>query len=109
MNAVVSFLCLHVEPFRNVTDLAVVDGRICDGDGGRVTLARVREMLSVCPVEEVELEMQAKEIYTAGHQTDMCTLVLTGRLKIIAGVEGFVSSSLSLSLSLSTSTSRQAT
>jgi hypothetical protein len=30
-------------------------------------------------------------IYTAGHQTDVCTLVLTGRLKIVAGVEGFIS------------------
>ena len=92
MNAVVTFLCLHVEPFRNVTDLTVIDGQIGDGDDGRVTLARVREMLSVCPVEEVDLDV-SREIYTAGHQTDMCTLVLTGRLKIVAGVEGFTSES----------------
>ena len=53
-NAVVSFLCLHVEPFRAVTDLTVLDGRICDGGGGTVTLARVREMLAICRVEEID-------------------------------------------------------
>ena len=26
-NAVVSFLCLHVDPFRDITDLTVLDGR----------------------------------------------------------------------------------
>jgi hypothetical protein len=90
MNAVVSFLCLHVEAFRKVTDLAVVDGRICDGEDGKVSLSRVREMLGVCPVEELDLGHH-REVYTAGNQTDTCTLVLTGRLKIIAGVEGFMS------------------
>ncbi len=37
------------------------------------------------------LTPEQQEIYTAGHQTDTCTLVLTGRLKIAAGVEGFIS------------------
>ena len=37
------------------------------------------------------LKPDEQAIYTAGHQTDTCTLVLTGRLKIIAGVEGFSS------------------
>jgi Mg2+/Co2+ transporter CorC len=55
-NAVVSFLCLHVEPFMAVTDLAVVGGRICDGDSGTVSLARVREMLAVCRVEELDVD-----------------------------------------------------
>lgn len=55
-NAVVSFLCLHVEPFRAVTDLTVLDGKICDGGDGAVTLARVREMLAMCRVEELDID-----------------------------------------------------
>ena len=55
-NAVVSFLCLHVEPFRHVTDLTVLNGRICDGGDGNVSLGRVREMLAVCRVEELDVD-----------------------------------------------------
>jgi len=37
-----------------------------------------------------------RQLYTAGQSTETCTLVLTGRLKIVAGVEGFVSEAVSL-------------
>lgn len=55
-NAVVSFLCLHVGPFQAITDLTVIDGNICDGDNGQVSLQRVREMLAICRVEELDVD-----------------------------------------------------
>lgn len=48
-------------------------------------------MMDWCFLCCVVLQPDEQEIYTAGHQTDTCTLVLTGRLKIVAGVEGFTS------------------
>jgi hypothetical protein len=78
-NAVVSFLCLHVEPFRAVTDLAVLNGRICDGGDGTVTLARVREMLAICRVEE--LDSDGKILLP----TYPVALIYTGAIRSVGG------------------------
>ena len=102
-SAVVLFLCLHVDAFKRVTDLVVTEGKVSDGNGGQVSLTRVRELLAACTVEDCDVVPEnervpavQRQLYTAGQSTETCTLVLTGRLKIVAGVEGFVSEAVSL-------------
>ena len=56
-----------------------------------MTEAQIRQLVSNCPVIEIDPSTVKKDMYTRGVVATHCTVILRGKVKVQAGREGFES------------------